>query len=336
MNIDKNSRIHQSIINEYRLMDIAREEKINSIRKYNSDRVPEIGVIDEQIACLAVHYAKKVLTDGITPENAVELMEQKKAELIKRKLNLIEINNLTRDDTVEYNCNMCNDTGFILDNPCSCYIDKLRKITAEQVKKTAGLGVDFKNNTFSDLNMSYYSREIDPKYGISPYENMSAIHKECGYFVKNFYDADTKNLLFYGASGLGKTYLSHCIANELISKGVTVVYQTAYKLFQFLEDYKFGKISREDNEKIYNSIYDADLLIVDDLGTEFITSYTCSVFFDVMNTRLMEGKKMIISTNLSIGELENIYSQRVFSRILGNYNILQFFGEDIRRINSNK
>ena len=333
MNIDKTSRMHQSIINEYRRMNIERDERIENIRKYNESRVPEIGLIDEQISCLAVHFAKKVITDGITPEKAVELMENKRDELLHRKFSLIEKNNLERDDLVGYSCEKCNDTGFVGEYPCACYIEKLRHLTAELVKKTAGLGADFKNNTFKNFNMNYYSREVDSKYGISAYDNMSAILKECKYFINSFDDVHSKNLLFYGASGLGKTYMSHCIANELIQKGYTVVYQTAYKMFQFLEDYKFGKIAREQNEKVYNSIYDCDLLIIDDLGTEFITSYTCSVFFDVMNSRLIEGKKTIISTNLSISELENIYSQRVFSRILGNYNILQFFGDDIRRLN---
>ncbi len=333
MIIDKNSRIHQNIMNEYRLINIARDEKINTIKKYNGERVPELSVIDEKISCLAVQYAKKVITEGITPEKAVELMQAKKAELLERKYLLIDNNNLIRDDLVEYECPLCKDTGFVSDNPCTCYIEKLKKITKEQVEKTSGLGVEFKNNTFSNFNMDFYSREVDHRYGVSPYENMSSIYNECIYFVENFNNTATKNLLFYGASGLGKTYLSHAISNELILEGASVVYHTAYKLFQFLEDYKFGKIPREQNIDAYNSIYDCDLLIIDDLGTEFITSYTCSVFFDVMNTRLINGKKIIISTNLAIGEIESIYSQRVFSRILGNYNILHFFGDDIRRIN---
>ena len=159
--------------------------------------------------------------------------------------------------------------------------------------------------------------------------NMNSVLAECKLFCMDF-NKKGGNLYFYGASGTGKTFMTNCIANFLIRNGNSVIYQSAYKLFQFMEDYKFGRINAETVSGKHDSIYNSDLLIIDDLGTEFMTAYTCSVLFDILNTRLCNGKSTIISTNLSVGKLKEKYTDRISSRIIGNFELMRFIGDDIR------
>ncbi len=339
MNVMGNSNIHKQIMGEYRILKEQREAKIRQLTGEMYMRFPRIREIDDEISRLTVRYAKMVANGEFTPEQAVDKMNKNKNALMKERDRIVLENNIELPQSVEYVCDKCKDEGLIDGEPCICYLKKLRTIMQDSAKKISNLAYNANNDTFSDFNLNYYSKNINPEYGVSPYENMKSIYAECVNFASKFTQNDKnnpKNLYFYGASGLGKTFLSNCISNYLISHGISVIYQTSYKLFQFLEDYKFGKINRSEYSFVYDSIYDCDLLIIDDLGTEFITSYTCSVFFDVLNTRLMNGKKMIISTNLRLNETEKLYSQRVYSRIIGEFNVLGFFGEDIRQLKNNR
>lgn len=175
-----------------------------------------------------------------------------------------------------------------------------------------------------------YSAENDRNYGISPRKHMEGILDTCKNFVNNFEKTD-ENLLFSGAPGLGKTFLSTCIAKELIKKGYSVIYETAYQTFSILEELKFKRT--EDREKLKfkaDKLYTCDLLILDDLGSEFSTQYTNAALFDILNSRLISGRKTVINTNLSVSEFEDRYSERVASRILGYFLVLRFIGNDIR------
>ena len=159
---------------------------------------------------------------------------------------------------------------------------------------------------------------------------MKNILKTCEEFVKNF-DKKDENLLFLGKPGLGKTFLSTCIAKELINKQYSVIYETAYKTVSMLEELKFKKAENEEKLKFkVDKLYSCDLLILDDLGSEFSTHYTTSALFDIINSRLISGKKTVINTNLSISELSEKYGERVVSRLYGHYQLLNFIGSDIR------
>ena len=184
---------------------------------------------------------------------------------------------------------------------------------------------------FDNFDFSYYSDIVDPKENISPKRNMESIFQTCFNFVKNFDETD-ENLLLYGGPGLGKTFLSSCIAKDLLDKGKTVFYQTAFKIFGLLEDYKFNRSEESSVKTQVDRLFDVDLLIIDDLGAEFINTYTSSAFFNILNSRLLDKRKTIINTNLNMEELVNLYSNRVVSRLLGHYTPLKFFGEDIRKL----
>ena len=173
--------------------------------------------------------------------------------------------------------------------------------------------------------------KVIEKYLYNTYkENIKLIKDICFSFINNFEKAEEKNLLFTGNTGLGKTFLSSCIANELIKQRKTVLYQTAPVMLDTIIDYRFGK---SNNSNILESILNVDLLIIDDLGTECVNNMKFTELFNIINTRLLNQKnitKTIISTNLSLQNLYNTYDERIVSRIIGDYNICYFFGEDIR------
>ena len=192
---------------------------------------------------------------------------------------------------------------------------------------------NIKNQNFQNFNELFYSDKInESKYhsDVSPRENIKLIKDICFSFINNFEKAEEKNLLFTGNTGLGKTFLSSCIANELIKQRKTVLYQTAPVMLDTIIDYRFGK---SNNSNILESILNVDLLIIDDLGTECVNNMKFTELFNIINTRLLNQKnitKTIISTNLSLQNLYNTYDERIVSRIIGDYNICYFFGEDIR------
>ena len=293
------------------------------------EAVPQIKNIDNEISLIALRCATRVINEGITPDEAIVIMNKKRDELLLSRKELLKGANYPEYTPIPYECSLCGDTGRVGDKLCSCYRDRLRKYMIDNAKSVGNFSCDIQNDTFDNFRLDYYSAEKSDKFGISPRDNMKSILTECRRFCDSFGE-NSDNIFFNGTSGLGKTFLANCIANELLSKGHSVIYQTSHKMFQFLEDYKFSKIDREEYRGAYNAIYDCDLLIIDDLGTEFVTSYTCSVLFDVINSRLLNNKKTLISTNLTVKDIAKTYSERVSSRIIGDFSIHYFFGSDIR------
>ena len=182
---------------------------------------------------------------------------------------------------------------------------------------------------FSTCSLSYYSRNhIDPLTGRSSLESMETALNVCHNFVDTF-SKEFHNILLYGDTGVGKTFLSHCIAKELMDSAYSVIYFTAAGLFDILAENTFGKRQDKDSD-VFEHIYDCDLLIIDDLGTELPNSFTVSQLFICLNERILRQKSTIISTNLALEDIKSIYSERTFSRISSNYTILRITGDDIR------
>ena len=239
----------------------------------------------------------------------------------------------------KYECKICKDTGYITKNSqtemCPCLKQKL--FDMEYNKSNI---YNLKNQNFENFALNLYSDDINPekyKSKISPRENIILIKGICLSFIENFDDPNEKNLLFTGNTGLGKTFLSSCIANELIKKGKTILYQTAPVMLDTVIDYRFNK--QNCSPDIYYNILNADLLIIDDLGTEAMNNIKFTELFNIINTRLLNQNKTtktIISTNLSLQNLFSNYDERIVSRIVGNYNICYFFGDDIRFKKKNK
>lgn len=221
-------------------------------------------------------------------------------------------------------CKKCKDTGYILDKKCEC----LEKLLVERAIENSSLSNAFSSQNFDNFDITVFSDE--ELNGISPRKNIKQILSHIKDFIDNLNLSETKSLLFTGNTGVGKTFLSSCIAKKLTEMGFNVVYETAANVCELMDTEKFGKASVVSDRNTVKNLYSADLLIIDDLGTEFRTQYTLSALYELLNSRLINNKKMIINTNLSIKELKDLYSERIFSRFLGHFNILEFIGEDLR------
>ena len=303
-----------------------RTKKLAEAEKRKEDlytKNPRFSEIDNQLSTLSSSSNFEYL-DNLRKQ--IEALKKEKKEL------LLSITNDENYLLPKYDCNLCNDTGYITENyktqMCQCLKQQLYNI--EYNKSNIS---NLENHKFENFLSTVYSTDVDKvKYNsdISPRENIEIIKKISQKFIKNFDDSNEKNLLFTGNTGLGKTFLSGCIANELLKKGKNVLYQTAPVMLDTIIDYRFGKT----DNSIYNNLLDVDLLIIDDLGTECMNNMKFTELFTVLNTRLLNSNnkvtKTIISTNLNIQNLFKNYDERIVSRLIGNYNICRFFGDDIR------
>lgn len=294
---------------------------------------PRLQEIDDLLSKEAIQISKEMLTN---PDK--KLVDQLNADIQKLKNEKLSIlKKLGKEESYlkpYYDCSFCNDTGYVMDNyhsvMCNCLKQKLFNI---EYNKSNIYNLQKENfNTFSS---SVYADEVDEKKyhsKLSPRQNIECIKKLCFSFIDRFDTPEEKNLLFTGNTGLGKTFLSSCIANELLNRGKTVLYQTAPVMLDTIMDFRFGK--ETSSKDIYENLLNVDLLIIDDLGTEYMNTMKFSELFNILNTRLLNSNqkitKTIISTNLSLQDLFSCYDERIVSRIVGNYHICYFFGDDIR------
>ncbi|WP_138205212.1 ATP-binding protein [Haloimpatiens lingqiaonensis] len=298
------------------------EEKALKSRKeevYN--KIPKIDALEKEIARLSIHLSINILKDVENREGYLKNLKEKITDLRVQKTELLVSSGYPLDYLdMHYRCTKCNDTGFIGNRKCSCYKRYLIKL----YYKNSDLETSFKKNNFDNFNLNLYSTKKTDTEVKSPRKNMEEIFLRVKSYLKSFSQEDT-NLLFYGNSGTGKTFLSHCIAKWLIDRGNFVVYRTAKELIETLRDARFNE-----NKTLEDLILNCDLLIIDDLGTEQITDFSKSELFNLINWKLLKGKKMLISTNLSLEELSKHYSERITSRLFGNFELYKFYGDDIR------
>lgn len=306
-----------------------RNEKEQKIRiKEVYDRVPAVEKIDEKIQKLALDMAKSIILD---PEKGKEIVEAAKEKIEKLKMEkafLLTECNIPLDYMDErYNCEVCKDKGYLESGKqCNCLKQKL----VSRAYEMSNLENVLKEENFSSFNLDIFPDEPFEDEILSPKDNMSEILGLAESFIDTFDENNGNNFLFYGTTGLGKTFLSNCIAKSLLDRNKIVVYQTAFTILDILENRRFGKGDKTLDNFQYNLLLDSDLLIVDDLGTEMTNSFTNSEIFNIINTRIIRGKKTIISSNLSPKEISDIYTDRVFSRILQNFIPLKFYGKDLR------
>lgn len=220
---------------------------------------------------------------------------------------------------VRYSCKKCEDKGFVNGIMCDCFKELLKSLEYE--KLCSNLPVN--NCRFDNFKLDYYPEGV----GTSPRRRMESVLDFCKTYAAEF-SQKSSSLLLYGHTGLGKTHLSLAIAGKVVEAGYGVIYSSAQNLFNKLEKEKFGRSDGNTEE----NILDCDLLIIDDLGAEFTTQFTVSALYNIVNSRELEGKPTIISTNLTPEQLLSTYSERIASRILNNYTLLRFDGTDIRQI----
>ena len=319
----ENERTLNKIMDEYEMLRINaandRKKRIDDVNK----KFPRIAEIDKEIFKCGLDNTNNILKN---PEKKDEFNMDFKENLRRlndEKAQLISKNNISPDyDKYKYSCDICHDTGY--DNSgkkCKCFRQRL----INEAYSMSNMDDIIKKQNFSTFSFNYYSKESS-NCTLSPFENMMKIYNNCKRFCENF-DNNGKNLVFYGPTGLGKTFLSSAIAKEIMDSGKTVVYVRATRMFSLYEDYKFG---RSTDKLVIDNIYNCDLLIIDDLGTEPVNKNNLSFLFDVVNERIAKEKKIIINTNLQISEISKIYTTRFTSRLYEYFMFYKFFGEDIR------
>ncbi len=317
-------------------------EKYNEImRDYERKRIDAHNELEERTNKLYIKYPKlKDLNDEISSfslRSAKALILEEKGSMSDIKSELARLISLKEQMLVEagydknylsmnYSCKDCKDTGFIDGEKCHCLKNKIIAALYNQ----SNIKAQLKKENFSKFNLDCYSEQfIDSNTKISARQNMLEIYDIAKDYINNF-DSIFKNLFIYGETGVGKTFLTNCIAKELIDTSHSVIYMSAINLFDVLAKNTFNRFGDAEMDMQTKDLLECDLLVIDDLGTEMVNSFTTSSFFNLINERFLRQKSVIISSNLSIGQLREMYSERVFSRIASNYTLLKIFGNDLR------
>jgi len=322
------NRFTKEILLEYEKTRNFEERELDDRKQYVYSTVPRIKEIEDEIKSFGLLVAKAILSKESDYEKVLEEINSKMKALKQEKAILLTENNIALSHMdIHYNCGNCKDTGFTSTNKkCNCFKQKI----VNKAYGMSNLSSNLNSQNFDYFDFSLFSTqsfEGEPK---SPKTNMEDIYTKCIDFIENFNDKSSPNLLFYGSPGSGKTFMCNCIAKDLLDKGKIVVYQTAFKILEILGDYKLRNSNSPDLETSYQLLFDSDLLIIDDLGTELTNTFTTTELFNIINTRLIRNKKMIISTNLNPKEIPDIYSFRISSRIFGSFTFFKFYGRDLR------
>ncbi len=294
-----------------------KENRLETERRHACvyESIPEFQKLENAVASLAVAQGKKLLSGD---EKALDALRKSLADLKAQKEQLLldagfSVNFL---DPV-FCCPDCQDTGYIGREKCHCF----RQAEISLLYEQSGIQDLLKQNNFSLLSYEYYRGEA-----LSLFQNAV---KTCQSFIKNF-NSDYHNLFFYGTVGTGKSFLSCCVAKELMDQGHSVIYFGATGLFDLLSNAAFHTKDREERQNAYSDLYRCDLLIIDDLGTELTNQFTSSQLFSLLNERHLGKKSTLISTNFTLAQLRDRYSDRIFSRITSNFEVCRLAGEDIR------
>lgn len=291
------------------------------------EKIPEIQSVQEQLVQLSADYARQELLNPDKNKLTNFSYIKRKKELKERKCKLLTDNGYPADYLAPiYSCKSCHDTGYIDNNPCKCLTQ--RKIAL--LYQSSNLMEVLESENFSTFSEKYYDdKHINSNLSLTPRQNIIKIKNICLDYVKHF-DDTYSNIIFYGETGVGKSFMTHCIAKALLDTSHTVVYLTALQLFDILKKHTFGRVEELSDDGQTSHILGIDLLIIDDLGTELCNSFTSSQLYNFIEERHLSRKSTIMSTNFSFGELRERYSDRIFSRFVGYYNFHMIVGDDIR------
>ena len=313
--------------------------RLDAMRRENEDTAaerlsqvyaanPRIKEIDDELRSTVIDAMGHALSEGGDPQIALDELREESLYLQNERVRELVLSGFASDYTDEkYMCPKCRDTGYDGTRICSC----LMAIYKDEQRKELSAMLDMGGETFDSFELDYYDAAPDPVTGISPRDNMDMVYETCVRYAERF-GKRSANLFMTGGTGLGKTFLSACIAKVVSEKGFSVVYDTAPAIFARFEDEKFSKDDVSSARTDINKFFTCDLLIIDDLGTELATAFVTSALYNLINTRLISGRKTIINSNSSLRELGSRYSPQIMSRLEGEYETLPFFGRDIRAI----
>ena len=285
-------------------------------------QVPRLRQIDQQLRVTMAKTAQLAFTTGGDITAALQQVREENLALQAERAELVRTHfeeGFLDDSSI---CSRCGGSGYLGSAMCECLAELCRQEQKKELSLLSG-----NKESFSQFRLEYYSDQIDSRYGASPRAIMELNFKKCRQYAASFTE-HAGNLLFVGGTGLGKTFLSACIAGAVADRGYSVMYETAARLFTKLERAKFG--GSEEERQMAKMLNQCDLLIIDDLGTEMPVPFVTAALYSLLNDRLLEGKPMVISTNLNVDEMARRYSPQIASRLHGSFDRLTFVGEDIR------
>lgn len=322
---------YDKLMRDYEERRFTAKQELDSRTEEVYQAVPAIRELGSRIVEEAVNSGKAAITgdekvlQGLN--DRIRLLDAQRRELLVKSGYPADYLDL------RYTCELCKDTGLVDSKPCSCF----KKAQTRLLFEESNLNDIISRENFDTLRLDVYSdrpEDTDPSNGLTPYKQMEKVVKHLKNFTANF-DAGFENLIIYGNTGLGKTFLSNSIAKAVLDSGHYVLYFTTCSLFDMLEKYVFRY---EDYIKSgdcrHDSLFSCDLLIIDDLGTEITNAFIISQLYDIINERLLNRRPTIISTNLTLSQLSERYSERVFSRISKEYTFIKLFGSDIRKLDN--
>lgn len=314
-------RYKSKIMQMYEAARIEEENLLKERREEIEKKIPEIMKIEREIARLGLRLSMDMISGGKDIDSLLTAQKERITELRVRKSELLVSRGYPLDYLeLHYRCGRCRDTGYIGAQKCPCFKSKLIELYYEDsdIKRI------LRENNFSNFDIEVYSssrRASEPK---SPRKNIEDTLSKAWNFIEE-YQSSSENLLFFGGPGTGKTFLSHCIAKELLDRGWFVVYKTSEELVSDLKRIRF-----ETAPELEDILLNCDLLIIDDLGSEQITDFSKTELFTFLNKKLLKGSKMLVSTNCGLESLSQLYSERISSRLLGEFTLCKFYGNDIR------
>jgi DNA replication protein DnaC len=320
-------KILRRALDRYEAEGRSRAEKVRRLRQKLYELDPQLPVLDARLRSSVAEAAALALEGGRDPVSAVEKVQEANLRLQeerKRRIAALGYPAGCIDD--EPACPVCNDRGYVGSAPCEC----LMKLYREEQRKELSRLLDLQGERFDAFLLRYYDDRPDPLSGVSPRKHMEMVWRICRRYAETFGEG-SGNLFLTGGPGLGKTFLSACIASEAAGRGYSVVYDTAVNVVSRFEEARFGRRGEpEEAEADVKRCLRCDLLILDDLGTEMNTAFSTSVIYELLNTRLRERKSMVVSSNYSAEELGRRYSPQIASRLAGGFEVLKFYGRDIR------
>lgn len=323
-----NNDQYNLILREYDNRRLKVRHELEEHTRIAEERIPALKSINMRMASVSVQYAKHSLGKESVDFEELRLLNH---SLSLEKEKLLELNGFPRDYLKpHYHCNLCQDTGFTDFGKCHCFQQAIVDLLYSQ----SFLQKRLEEENFSNFCYDFYEDVLDTEKSekMTPYQNIVNAVSISKSFINSFPNAH-ENMLIYGKTGVGKTFLSNCIAKELLERGNTVIYLSAPQLFEIIEKYKFSKSGTETYDGMETKIqyiFDCDLLIIDDLGTEFNNSFISSQLYYCINERFLRQKSTLISTNLSLEELGQNYSDRIVSRFFTDYILIKIYGNDIR------